>query len=214
MSTRKLLSRSHFNPIPPMIRNSLHWAQESTTQSNPPFLSKGPNLLATDLIKSYFEKGSIKEAREVFDEMSDRDVVTWTAMIAGYTSCSHHSYAWAMFCEMVRDEMEPNAFTFSSVLKACKGMKALSCGVMVHGSAVKHGMRGSMYVENALMDMYATCCVSMDDACKVFNDLHEKNAVTWTTLITGYTHRGDGYGGLQVFRKMLLVSGWITLTFH
>lgn len=204
MSTRKLLSRSHINPIPPIIRNSLHWAQESVTQSNPPFLSKGPNLLATDLIKSYFEKGSIKEARKVFDEMSDRDVVTWTAMIAGYTSCSRHSNAWAMFCEMVRDEMEPNAFTFSSVLKACKGMKALSCGVMVHGLAVKHGMRGSMYVENALMDMYATCCVSMDDACKVFNDLHEKNAVTWTTLITGYTHRGDGYGGLQVFRKMLL----------
>ncbi|PRQ42431.1 putative tetratricopeptide-like helical domain-containing protein [Rosa chinensis] len=204
MTSRKLLPRSHFNPIPPIIRNSLHWSQEPTTQSNPPFLSKGPNLLATDLIKSYFEKGSIKEARKVFDEMSERDVVTWTAMIAGYASCSHHSTAWAVFCEMVRVDMEPNAFTFSSVLKACKGMKALSCGAMVHGSAVKYGMKGSMYVENALMDMYATCCVSMDNACKVFNDLHEKNAVSWTTLITGYTHRGDGYGGLQVFRKMLL----------
>ena len=33
-----------------------------------------------------------------------------------------------------------------------------------------------------------------------------KNAVSWTTLITGYTHRGDGYGGLRVFRQMLLVS--------
>ncbi|PQP96136.1 putative pentatricopeptide repeat-containing protein [Prunus yedoensis var. nudiflora] len=65
--------------------------------------------------------------------MPARDVVAWTAMIAGYTSCSHHSHAWALFCEMVRNEMEPNAFTFSSVLKACKGMKALSCGALVHG---------------------------------------------------------------------------------
>lgn len=143
----------------------------------------------------------------MFDEMSERDVVTWTAMIAGYTSCSHHSSAWGVFCEMFRSDMEPNAFTFSSVLKACKGMDSLLCGALVHGSTVKYGMKGSIYVENALMDMYGACCVSMDDACKVFSELHEKNAVSWTSLITGYTHRGDGYGGLQVFRQMLLVSG-------
>ncbi|XP_050382764.1 putative pentatricopeptide repeat-containing protein At1g56570 [Argentina anserina] len=204
MTSRKLLSRTHFNPIPPIIRNSLFSSQETPTPSNPPFFSKGPTLLATDLIKSYFEKGLTKEARQVFDEMSERDVVTWTAMIAGYTSCSHHSSAWGVFCEMVGSDMEPNAFTFSSVLKACKGMKALSCGALVHASTVKYGMKGSIYVENALMDMYASCCVSMDEACKLFNEIDEKNAVTWTSLITGYTHRGHGFDGLQVFRRMLL----------
>ncbi|KAK9293351.1 hypothetical protein L1049_021343 [Liquidambar formosana] len=63
-------------------------------------------------------------------------------------------------------------------------MKSLACGALVHGLALKHGADGCMYVDNALMDMYATCCVSMDDACMVFRDIHEKNAVTWTTLIT------------------------------
>ena len=52
----------------------------------------------------------------------------------------------------------------------------------------------------------STCCVSMDEACMVFQEIDVKNAVSWTTLITGYTHRGDGYGGLRVFRQMLLVS--------
>lgn len=110
--------------------------------------------------------------------------------------------------------MEPNAFTFSSVLKACKGIGALSCGALVHGSAVKRGMQGSIYVENALVDMYATCCASMEDACVVFDDICEKNDVSWTTLITGFTHRGDGYGGLRVFQQMLLVSGCFVLAFH
>ncbi|KAM1468137.1 hypothetical protein ACFX13_034002 [Malus domestica] len=203
MSTKRLLVLpiTLFHPI---LRNSLQWAQDFTTQSNPPFSQKIPNILATNLIKSYFGKGLIKEARQVFDEMPDRDVIAWTAMIAGYTSCSHHNHAWAIFCEMVRNEMEPNAFTFSSVLKACKGMGALSCGTLVHGSAVKRGMQGSIYVENALMDMYATCCASMEDACIVFDDIREKNDVSWTTLITGLTHSGDGYGGLRVFRQMLL----------
>uniref|UniRef100_A0A7N2L4M1 Pentatricopeptide repeat-containing protein n=1 Tax=Quercus lobata TaxID=97700 RepID=A0A7N2L4M1_QUELO len=140
--------------------------------------------------------------------MPEKDVVAWTAVIAGYTSCNHYSHAWAMFCEMVRNGVEPSALTLSSALKGCKSMRALSYGALVHGLAIKHGMKESMYVNNALMDMYATCatcCVSMDEACMVFQEINAKNAVSWTTLITGYTHRGDGYGGLRVFWQMLLV---------
>jgi pentatricopeptide repeat protein len=206
MSTKRLLSTADFHAIPPIIRNSLQWAHNSTTQSNSPFLPKGPSVLATNLIKSYSERGLMKEARTLFDEMPERDVVAWTAMIAGYTSCNHYSHAWVVFCEMVRNGIEPNDFTLSSALKGCKGMKALSYGTLVHGLAIKHGMKESMYVNNALMDMYATCCVSMDEACMVFQEIHAKYAVSWTTLITGYTHGGDGYGGLRVFRQMLLVS--------
>lgn len=190
--------------------NSLQWVQSHSTWTKIPYTNlskgaKGPAILATNVIKSFFEKGLINDARVLFDEMPDRDVVMWTAMIAGYTSCDHQVHAWTVFCEMVNNGVKPNAFTLSSVLKACKSMQCLACGGLVHGVAVKHGLEGSLYVDNALMDMYATCCVSMEDACSVFRDMKEKNMVTWTTLITGYTHRGDGYGGLQVFREMLLV---------
>ncbi|KAF3453932.1 hypothetical protein FNV43_RR04373 [Rhamnella rubrinervis] len=203
MIAKKLLSPSLplFHPIPLMIWNSL---LNSTAQSNKPFLPKNPSILATNLIKSYFERGFIKEARTLFEEMSERDLVAWTAMVAGYTSCNHHNLAWAMFCEMVRNEITPNAFTFSSVLKACKGMKALKCGASVHGLVIKHGVEGCMHVDNALMDVYATTCATMEDACMVFQNIHVKNAVSWTTLITGFTHRGDGYSGLRVFQQMLL----------
>ncbi|XP_007031200.2 PREDICTED: putative pentatricopeptide repeat-containing protein At1g56570 [Theobroma cacao] len=188
---------------------SLQWVQSHSTWTKIPYTNlskgaKGPAILATNVIKSFFEKGLINDARVLFDEMPDRDVVMWTAMIAGYTSCDHQVHAWTVFCEMVNNGVKPNAFTLSSVLKACKSMQCLACGGLVHGVAVKHGLEGSLYVDNALMDMYATCCVSMEDACSVFRDMKEKNMVTWTTLITGYTHRGDGYGGLQVFREMLL----------
>lgn len=147
----------------------------------------------------------------MFDEMPQRDVVAWTAMVEGYTSCNHHSQSWVLFSEMVRDGVSPNAFTFSSVLKACKGMKALPCGALVHGLAIKHGMEGNIYVENSVMDMYATSCASMNDACRVFRAIDVKNAVSWTTLITGFTHRGDGYMGLRVFQQMLQVCGCYNL---
>ncbi|XP_059648408.1 putative pentatricopeptide repeat-containing protein At1g56570 [Cornus florida] len=204
MSSKKLLSTSHHHLIPPMVRNSLQWVQNCTAQSKPPFQPKKPAILATNVIKSYFEKGMIRDARMLFDELPERDVVVWTVMIAGYTSCNYHSRAWNVFCEMMREDLEnPNEFIMSSALKACKGMSSLSCGALVHGLAIKHGMGGCLYVNNALLDIYATCSVSMEDACIVFQEIHRKNDVSWTTLITGYTHRGDGHGGLQVFRQML-----------
>lgn len=205
MTSRKLVQ---LPSITPRIHNSPPYRTlTSSILFNSPFLPKPPSVLATNVIKSYFETGLVKEARTLFDEMPDRDVVAWSAMISGYTSCNFHMSAWTTFREMLGDDadVQPNEFTFSSVLKACKSMNLLSCGALVHGLALKHGALGSIYVENALMDMYATCCNDMDRACAVFEEIGVKNSVSWTTLIAGYTHLGDGHGGLQVFRKMLMV---------
>lgn len=128
-------------------------------------------------------------------------------MISGYTSCNFHKRAWTMFCAMLRDcpNVVPNEYTFSSVLKACKGMKSSFCGSLVHGLVFKYAMPGCIYVENVLLDMYATCYESMGEASMLFGEINAKNAVSWTTLIAGYTHQGDGYGALRIFRQMLLV---------
>ncbi|XWS57408.1 hypothetical protein CRYUN_Cryun09bG0171600 [Craigia yunnanensis] len=197
--------------VPLSIKNSLQWVQNYSTWTKKPFthLSEGAkrsDILATNVIQSFLEKGLFNDARVLFDEMTERDVVMWTAMICGYTSCNHHVHAWTLFCEMLNKGVNPNAFTLSNGLKACKTMQCLACGGLVHGVAIKHRLEGSLYVDNALLDMYATCCVSMEDACSGFRDMKKKNMVTWTTLITGYTHRGDVYGGLQFFREMLLAN--------
>ncbi|XP_057515362.1 putative pentatricopeptide repeat-containing protein At1g56570 [Amaranthus tricolor] len=191
-------SSSYIRPIPSTVLRALQW-----TQPNPPYSHKTPSILATNLIKSYFDKGSFKEARQLFDQMPDRDVVAWTAMIAGYTSCNVESLAWSIFYEMLKEGITPNGYTVSSLLKACKRIKSYTYGALVHGLAIKHGLVGSIYVDNSLMDLYATCCSTMKEACMVFRDINPKNGVSWTTLIAGYTHRGDGYSGLRVFQQML-----------
>lgn len=203
MNARKLVSQTQ---IPQTIRNSLLCAVIDSPHSNPPFLPKPPSVLATGLLKLYFERGLIREARALFDEMPERDVVAWTTMISGYTSCNLHGRAWVVFCEMMRNtDVRPNEFTLSSALKACKGINSSSRGALVHGLVLKQGMSGNLYVLNALLDVYATCCVNMDEASAVFQEIRGKNDVSWTTLIAGYTHRGDGYMGLNVFRRMLSV---------
>ncbi|GJU70809.1 putative pentatricopeptide repeat-containing protein [Tanacetum coccineum] len=190
--------------IPLIIRNALHCTQN--VKSQPAFQPKSPAKLSTNLIKAYFDNGLVKQARQLFDEMPERDVVAWTAMISGYTGCGRYAFALEIFKDMMRESFDhPNEFTFSSVLKACKGMKSVSCGGMVHGLALKGGFVGSsVYVDNALLDMYATSCVGMEDACALFGEICVKNQVSWTTLITGFTHRDDGIAALGVFRQMFM----------
>ncbi|KAJ8752279.1 hypothetical protein K2173_003915 [Erythroxylum novogranatense] len=183
MSAKRLLSANQFNPFPPVVKNFLRWSQNTPSQSPTSFTAKGPIVLATNLLRSYFEQGLVVEARKLFDEMPERDVVAWMAMIVGYTSCNEYLRAFCTFRDMLNNVIDPNAYTISSVLKACKGLEDLSFGDVVHGLAIKHGLGGYIYVENALMDMYATCCISMNDACKVFIGIQDKNDVSWTTLI-------------------------------
>ncbi|GMG99791.1 hypothetical protein Nepgr_001631 [Nepenthes gracilis] len=197
-----MISAPRLRPIPQTVMNSLKSAVNCTTQISPPFSYKSPVVLATKVIKSYFEKGLTREARTLFEEMPERDVVAWTALISGYTSCSCHFDAWMAFFDMLRAGVKPNEFTMSSALKACKGMKYCTLGALVHGFAIKHGLVGFIYVDNALIDIYASRSVGMDEACMVFRDIYSKNSVSWTTLITGYTHHGDGYGALRVFQQM------------
>ncbi|XP_058083490.1 putative pentatricopeptide repeat-containing protein At1g56570 [Magnolia sinica] len=185
------------------MKGPLPKAINLTTQSKPTTPPKFSPIPATQLIKFYTDKGLLKEARDVFDETLERDVVTWTAMIAGYVSHGHHEHAWAMFVDMIKVGQGPNAFTISSVLKACKGMGCGQRGALAHGLAVKNGVDGSMHVGNALLDVYATCGGSMDNACMVFDGILARTAITWTTMIAGYTRRGDGYAGIQTFRRML-----------
>ncbi|XP_068663084.1 putative pentatricopeptide repeat-containing protein At1g56570 [Aristolochia californica] len=180
----------------PAVKNSVKVFYFNTQPKPAPFV-------ASKLIKAYSEHGLLEEARRLLDEVPDRDVVTWTAMISGYTSNGLHDLAWAGFCEMRREGVGPNAYTISNVLKACKGMELHLHGTGVHGLAIKSGIDGSMYVENALVDLYATCSRSLDDACNIFERMEEKTPVSWTTMIAGYTRWGEGYEGIRAFQRML-----------
>ncbi|XP_072976889.1 putative pentatricopeptide repeat-containing protein At1g56570 [Typha angustifolia] len=158
---------------------------------------------ATRFIKFLCEQGSHSLARKLFDQMPDRDVVSWTAMISGYASSHRHEDAWGIFRRMMDAGVGPNAFTISSVLTACRGPRwRAGCGV-AHAVAVRRGVDTAPYVENSLLDAYASCGDGMADARALFDRLQERSAVSWTTMIAGYTRLGQGDMGIQMFRRML-----------
>ncbi|KAF9600431.1 hypothetical protein IFM89_009346 [Coptis chinensis] len=72
------------------------------------------------LITMYSRCGAIAQARSVFSEMeSERDVVSWNAIIGGYAYQGHAIEALMLYREMKRLKVRPSHITFVSVLNAC-----------------------------------------------------------------------------------------------
>eukprot|EP01018_Ginkgo_biloba_P039899 Gb_02544 [translate_table: standard] len=82
------------------------------------------------LISMYAKCGCIDNARKMFDKISERDVVSWNAMIAGYAQHGYGNQAIQIFKEMQQEGMEPNIVTFIGVLSACS-----------HAGLVDEGLR-------------------------------------------------------------------------
>jgi len=86
------------------------------------------SFLNTHLVNMYAKCDKMESARQVFDEMRNRSVVSWTAVIAGYVQNGYCQEALYLFPRMRRDSIEPDEFTFPCVLKACTGLQALWTG--------------------------------------------------------------------------------------
>ncbi|KAH9306433.1 hypothetical protein KI387_010837, partial [Taxus chinensis] len=72
----------------------------------------------------YVHNERIEEARQVFDKMPQRNVVSWTAMIAGYAQNGRFE-AWELFTQMQRSGVKPNEATITAILHLCARLTAL-----------------------------------------------------------------------------------------
>ncbi|MCL7039660.1 hypothetical protein MKW94_011303 [Papaver nudicaule] len=141
-------------------------------------------------------------ARYVFDEIYERNVVTWTTMINSYISAGNPYEALRMFNLMSEFELEtPNAFTFSSALKACSLLGDLGMGKSIHESICRGGLQCDTVLMNTLLDMYVKCG-SLSDARQVFDAILSKNAKSWNSLIDGYCKEGQMDEAVDLFLQM------------
>eukprot|EP01018_Ginkgo_biloba_P019597 Gb_25048 [translate_table: standard] len=161
-----------------------------------------PNIyLENTLVVMYAKCGSLIDARGVLDQMQARNVVSWTAMIAAYTSHGLSEEALTLFYKMQRTGMQPNPFTLSSVLPSCANLAALEHGKEVHKEIIRSGFQSNLFLASALVDMYVKSG-SVENARNVFDKMPERNVVSWNAMIAGYAQNGCIDKALDLFEKM------------
>ncbi|KVI10255.1 Aconitase/3-isopropylmalate dehydratase large subunit, alpha/beta/alpha [Cynara cardunculus var. scolymus] len=122
----------------------------------------------TKLVILYSKAGDMKSARDVFDEMRERSVVSWTALLSGYAQNGSGKEALMVFRGMRQAGVKANQFTYASALSACKSLMSLGYGVQIQGCVHKGRFLDDLFVQCALVELHSKCG-KMEDAYCIFN---------------------------------------------
>ncbi|KAG2375780.1 putative pentatricopeptide repeat-containing protein [Vigna angularis] len=145
--------------------------------------------VSTSLVKFYVRMRSFSDARALFDEISEPNVVTWNTMISGYVHAGQFRSALTFFTRLYRSHVRADAFSFTSVLFACSQLSLFKLGSSIHCKTVKLGMDDSTVVANCLIDMYGKCG-PVEQAVKVFSETVEKDDISWNSIIAASANNG------------------------
>ncbi|KAL3813515.1 hypothetical protein ACJIZ3_014783 [Penstemon smallii] len=159
--------------------------------------------VANAILDMYGKCGALVEASCVFGEMERRDAVSWNAAIAACEQNENEEETLSLFVSMLKTGMEPDEYTYGSVLKACAGGKALHYGREIHSRVVKSGLGLDSFVGSVLVDMYCKCGM-VDEAEKLHNRLEmEQTLVSWNAIISGFSSNEQSEGAQKFFSRML-----------
>ncbi|XP_024518799.1 pentatricopeptide repeat-containing protein At2g13600-like [Selaginella moellendorffii] len=161
--------------------------------------------VANSLVNMYAKCGSLQSAREVFERMPSRTVVSWNALIFGYAESGDARLAVELFCRMKREStVRADTLTFAAVLKACGSLGDLETGRKIHAKEIGSVHRHDPVVGSSLVSFYGKCG-SVDEARQVFHsmDRGSKDLVTWNSLLEAHSHAGDTSSVLDLFEQML-----------
>jgi pentatricopeptide repeat protein len=159
-------------------------------------------FVGSTAVSMYAKSGLLADAKAVFEHLkAKKELVSWTALIAGYAEHGAARDALECFGEMQDSSgVPPDDFTLASAIRACASIGAIAKGRAIHGEALKAGFERDLCVGTALLDMYAKSA-SRDEARSVFDKLPIRDVTSWNALICGLSDHG-GQMALDCFAIM------------
>ncbi|CAL5434909.1 unnamed protein product [Camellia sinensis] len=158
-----------------------------------------------NLVSMYVKFDKLDDAQRVFDEMLDRNTITWTSLINGYSRVHDVESVTRIAHHMHKSQEEFNEHTCSVILRACESPDERICGEQIHGFAIKSGFCDNVFVGTSLVSMYSRSG-HLDDAEKLFNELTYKDVRCLNFMISEYGNAGYGEKALWFFFELLRIG--------
>ncbi|KAF9617035.1 hypothetical protein IFM89_033105 [Coptis chinensis] len=158
-------------------------------------------FVASSLVDMYGKCGVLEDAKRIFDEISDRNVVTWNSMVVGYVQNGMNEEAIRMFYDMRVEGVEPTRVTVASFLSAAANLDAIEEGKQGCAIAIVNGLELDNILGTSLMNFYSKVSL-IEDAELVFSKMIERDAVTWNLLISGYVQVGRVEEAIDICHHM------------
>ncbi|KAG7543638.1 Pentatricopeptide repeat [Arabidopsis thaliana x Arabidopsis arenosa] len=157
----------------------------------------------TCMIDGYAKGGDMVSAKDLFEKARGVDVRAWSALILGYAQNGQPNEAFKVFSEMCAKNVKPDEFIMVGLMSACSQMGCFELCEKVdsylHQSMNKFS---SHYVIPALIDMNAKCG-HMDRAAKLFEEMPQRDLVSYCSMMEGMAIHGCGSEAVRLFEKMV-----------
>ncbi|KAL7612364.1 hypothetical protein Lser_V15G09296 [Lactuca serriola] len=168
--------------------------------------------VCNSLIHMYASCKRLECAKRVFDEMPERDLVSWNSMICGYSQSNRYKEVLRLFDLLQEADLIADSVTMVKVISACINIGDKNIGLSMAKYIKDNTIKMDVYLGNTLIDMHGRHG-SMDLAREVFDEMEERNVVSWNAMISGYAKAGDLTDARKLFDKMPKrdVISWTTM---
>ncbi|KAK4757131.1 hypothetical protein SAY87_007258 [Trapa incisa] len=158
-------------------------------------------IVSNALVSSYCKTGFVTLARQLFEDMPERDAVSFNALISGYSNEWLFDEAIGLFLKLLESGFRPSEYSFASALAAGAGLGELTFGQQIHGFVIKSNFLWNVFLGNAFLDFYSKSD-QIHEARKLFEDMPELDGVSYNILITGYTWAGEVKTCKEMFHRL------------
>ncbi|KAH0941627.1 hypothetical protein HID58_001264 [Brassica napus] len=126
---------------------------------------------------------------------------SWGCLVRFLSQHRKFKEAVTSYIEMNNSGVPPSSHAVTSVLRACGKIESVTEGNSVHAQAIKSGLCGCVYVQTGLVGLYSRLGY-IDMAKKAFDEIRDKNIVSWNSLLHGYLESGDLEEARRVFDEI------------
>ncbi|KAL6846666.1 hypothetical protein ACP4OV_024114 [Aristida adscensionis] len=165
---------------------------------------KGYRLLWNSLIDMYSKSGRLSVAQTVFDTMDDRDMISYTSMIAGYGMQGKGRVALQIFSQMIDSGIIPDDIIMVTVLSACSHSGLVREGEELFDKMVhSYGIKPQMEHYSCMVDLYARAGL-LEKAEEILDQTpFTATATMWAALVGACHERGNIIIGERSARRLL-----------
>ncbi|XP_071733394.1 pentatricopeptide repeat-containing protein At5g50990-like [Rutidosis leptorrhynchoides] len=160
------------------------------------------NLVSLNsIITSFMKMGDVEIAKQIFKKMPKRDLISWNSMIGGFVRNTRFQEALGFFRKMLKSNMDPDKFTFSSIIIACGRVGALDQAKWIHNLLIENNIELNFILSSALIDMYSRCG-RIETAKSIFESVKDNDVSVWNAMINGLAMHGLATDAVEIFSRM------------
>ncbi|KAG2253692.1 hypothetical protein Bca52824_083828 [Brassica carinata] len=149
-------------------------------------------IVSNSLVTLYGKCGNIDDSTKLFNEMSFRDEVSWTAMVSAYAQFGRAIEAIDLFDRMVQHGLKPDGVTLTGVISACsraglveKGQRYFELMTNEYGIVPSNGHYSCM------IDLFSRSG-RLEEAMSFINGMpFPPDAIGWITLLSACRNKGN-----------------------